>query len=407
MNIKKIVKRVLGDNATQLFVRAKYALLNFPCSLLPMNNEIIFESHPDFTCNSYALYQHMLERGVNKKYKLTWLVREPEKYTADAEQNLDYLPLFPKGAKEKIRTYLRCNRAKAVFTCHTHVSSLCVSKKQINIYLDHGSHLKNCLVNNKRFGVRCTYLNCQSDFFIPLNVSQYTVEENQIVALGLPRNDLLFENTGSISRIVGEGDQKVILWAPTFRRHHGKERVDCNISYPLGLPILYSEGDAEEVNRVLAENNVLLVIKPHPSSDMSVIKEQKLSNVMFLYNEDLEAADVQLNEFMAQTDAMITDYSSIYYDYLLLDRPIGLTLDDYNKYTDQKGFVFDDPLEILKGEYMYNVNDLCEFVACVAKGEDRCGEERRKTMNLVHSYQDNCSSRRVCDFILEKLGEKC
>ena len=407
MNIKKVVKGFLGGKVTKLFVNAKYGLFNLLCGLFPMNDEIIFESHPDFTCNSYALYQHMLQRGVDKTYKLTWLVREPEKHRADPAQNLDFLPLFPKGIVEKIKTYIRCNRAKAVVTCHTHVSSMCVSKKQINLFLDHGSHLKSCLVNGKRFPVHCGYLNCQSEFFVPLNVSQYTVEEDQVLALGLPRNDLLFENTGSVSRLVSNiGDySKVILWAPTFRRHHGKERVDCNLSYPLGLPILCSEADAAELNRVLAEEKMLLIIKPHPSSDLSVIKEQKLSNVIFLYNPDLEAANVQLNELLAQTDAMITDYSSIYYDYLLVDRPLALTLDDYDAYGTQKGFAFDEPLDVLKGQYVYNLSDLCDFVTDVARGVDRAREERNQAKDLVHNHQDDKSAQRVCDFILEKLSK--
>lgn len=406
--IKKFIKELIGDKATKLFVHLKYGLRNLPCALLPMNNEIIFESHPDFTCNSYALYQYMLRQGVNKKYKLTWLVREPDKYTADPTKNLDYLPLFPKTVGDKIKTYIRCNRAKAVFSCHTHVSSWCVSRKQINVFLDHGSHLKSVLAQGKRFPVHCGYLNCQSDFFVKYNVEQYTVEKDQVLSFGLPRNDLLFQNTGSLARLVDnrESFAKVILWAPTFRRHHGKERVDCDVGYPLGLPILYSEEDARKLNAVLADHKVLLIIKPHPASDMSVIKKLQLSNVLFLYNSDLEAAQVQLNELLAQTDAMITDYSSIYYDYLLLDRPIGLTLDDYQQYTDQKGFVFEDPLDILKGDYLYHLEDLCRFAVSVASGEDRFAAERNSVKNLVHDYQDDRSSQRVCDFLLEKLGEK-
>lgn len=404
-SIKKFVKGMIGDKATRFFVGLKYGLRNLLCAFLPMNNEIIFESHPDLSCNAYALYQHMLQRGINRDYKLTWLVREPEKYKADLDQNLDYLPLFPKTMGDKIKTYIRCNRAKAVFSCHTHVSSWCVSTKQINVFLDHGSHLKSVLNKGERFPVHCGYLNCQSEFFVKYNVEQYTVEKDQVISLGLPRNDLLFTDTGSISRLVENRSQykKVIMWAPTFRRHHGKERIDCDVGYPLGLPVFQSEEDAIKLNTVLAANKLLLIIKPHPASDMSVIKEMRLSNVMFLYNSDLAAANIQLNELLAQTDAMITDYSSIFYDYLLLDRPIGLTLDDYNEYTDQKGFVFEDPLVILKGEYLYNLEDLCVFAVSVANGEDKTLAVRTEVKNLVHYYQDDRSSQRICDFLLEKL----
>ncbi len=405
MSVKKAIKKLIGDQVTQRIVRTKYAFFNLLCSAFPMNDEIIFESHPDMTCNSYALYQYMLGQGVNKKYKLTWLVSDPEKYKDHSVENVSFLPVTPKKLGEKIKNYVRCNRAKATIACNNHIPTFCVSKKQINLFLDHGSHLKNVLVDNKRFPLHCGYLNCQSEFFVEHNVSQYTVEEDQVIHLGLPRNDELFVNTGSISRVVENADdyKKIIIWAPTFRRHRRKERVDCNIDYPLGLPVLYSEDDAKKLNDVLAEHNVLLIMKPHPASDMSVIKEQKLSNVVFLYNPDLEKANVQLNELLAQTDAMITDYSSIYYDYLLLDRPLALTFDDFEEYASQKGFVFDDPLNVLKGDYLYNVDDMCKFVADVANGIDRSAEERNKAKDLVHSYKDDKSSERVCNFIMEQL----
>lgn len=408
MDLKRTIKNLVGDNVTEAVVRVKYGLRNFLCGFLPMNDEIILESHPDMTCNSYALYEYMLKRGLNKKYKLTWLVRDTAKYADYSVENVDFLAIAPKKLGERIKTYIRCNRAKVVLTCHTHVSTRCVSGKQLNIFMDHGSQLKSILVNGKRFPLKCGYMNCQSPFFIPYNLAQYELNEDQVTALGLPRNDELFHNTGTIGRLIeniAEYD-KAIFWAPTFRRHHGKERVDCDIDYPLGLPIFRSEQDAEKLNMVLARNNVLMIIKPHPSSDLSVIKEQKLSNIMFLYNGDLEAAGVQLNEILAQTDAMITDYSSIYYDYLLLDRPIGLTFDDYHEYAQQKGFVFDDPLEILKGEYLYDLEDLCGFAVQVAMGQDNAREERNRVKDLVHTYQDDRSSERMYNFIMEQLDQR-
>ena len=86
---------MLGDDLTQWVVKVKYGMFNLLCSIFPMNDEIILESHPDMTCNSYALYQYMLKRGLNQKYKLTWLVRDMEKYSDYHVDNVEFLALEP------------------------------------------------------------------------------------------------------------------------------------------------------------------------------------------------------------------------------------------------------------------------------------------------------------------------
>ena len=100
--------------------------------------------------------------------------------------------------------------------------------------------------------------------------------------------------------------------------------------------ILYSPEDVLDLNGFLAEKRVLLVFKPHPAQDLSVMKDLNCSNIRFIYNDYMLGRGIQTNELLAQTDALITDYSGIYYDYLLTDKPIGVTLDDYEDYKQQK-----------------------------------------------------------------------
>ena len=401
--MKKYLKKLLGDKR-ELIIKLKFLPLNLLCSFFPMRKEILLESHPDLSCNTFQLYRYMIQKGMNENYSITWMVCNPERYE-HKEKNVNFININPTGLLEKLKFYLRANRAAAIVTSNRHIGKMRTSKKQLNIYLDHGSHLKSMANQNGRKIVSCGYLLSQSKFFIKYNLQEYAVNEDQIFCAGLPRNDVFYEEMDSISRIIPDCNKfkKLIIWVPTFRQHMSGKRVDCDFSMPLGLPVLYNAAHVKELNEQLRKRNVLLVVKPHPAQNMQLIKDMKCSNIRFIVNDDLVAAGIQTNELLAQTDAMITDYSSIYYDYLLADKPIAITLDDYNEYESQKGFVFSDPLLILKGEYIYKIDDFITFVKNVADGKDVAKDERNVIKNLVHDYQDGNSSERVYQYIIEHL----
>ena len=60
----------------------------------------------------------------------------------------------------------------------------------------------------------------------------------------------------------------------------------------------------------------------------------------------MEKKQIKLYELIGISDGLLSDYSSVAVDYLLLDRPLGYVLADYNIYKEKRGFVFEDPLEL-------------------------------------------------------------
>lgn len=402
--MKKYIKRLFGEKR-EIIGKIKYAPMNILCAFFPMKKEILLESHPDLACNTFQLYKYMISVGLNKEYKITWMVNESNHFFSN-EKNVSFIDINPTGVLNRILFYIRANRAAAIITSNRHVGKMYTSRKQLNVYLDHGSHLKAMANVNGRKIVSCGYLLSQSEFFVKYNLQEYVVNKEQIFCAGLPRNDVFFHsNTNSIEKLIPDlsNYQKVIIWVPTFRQHMSTTRIDCDFSMPLGIPILYNENDVQKLNALLIDRKILLIIKPHPAQNMHLIKDMKCSNIRFVVNDDLVRAGIQTNELLAQTDAMITDYSSIYYDYLLADKPIAITLDDYDAYENQKGFVFDDPLSILKGEYIYSLTDLISFVNNVADGRDVAKDARNEIKNMTHDYQDGKSSERVYQFIISHL----
>ena len=100
---------------------------------------------------------------------------------------------------------------------------------------------------------------------------------------------------------------------------------------------------------------------------------------------------------------MLTDYSSVYYDFLLADKPIGLCWDDFDEYSKREGFRVDPNFIMSGGEKIYNEEDLKCFIIRIANNDDILAKERNKVCSLVHKYKDGNSSVRTVDYIISEL----
>lgn len=413
MNIKnklsKRTKRFILYSIYKPFRRGLYKIPNAIMSLFPMKNTLILESNPDMACNSYELYRYIVEHDELPGFNIIWLVSDPEKYRAkDFPDRVAFMDIAPKKVIDKIQLYYACNRSKILVDCNRHYRNFKTAKKQLNVYLDHGMPLKDM---NNRYGVPlelyCDYVVSQASFFNPYLKQQYGVSDEQIFVGGVPRNDQFFKDDVKLSALYSDIDKfdKVIAWVPTFRQIMNNGRIDCVSDQPLGMPIIYTREDILSLEESLRVNNTLLIIKPHPVQDLSILKNLNYDNIRILYNEQMLACAVQTNEFLKQCDAMITDYSGIYYDYLLTDHPIAITLDDYEEYRSQKGFVFHDPLEILKGDYIFSLEDMKKFIESIHNGEDHFLEERKRIKELTNEFIDGNSTKRVFEFINKRYKE--
>jgi len=377
-------------------------IINKLINLLPIKNHIIFESHPDLSGNTFPLFKYMLENNLNEKYKLIWLVNDKNKYNNSFGTNVYFENIAPKKLTGRIKVFYLKATARCIISENRFIPK--INKKQFSMYLTHGTVIKDIgAIYANSIGPKCDYLLYQSQFVKELTANLYQASLDKLVCLGFPRNDNLFVKSTCVKDIFKEKNfNKVIVWMPTFRQHYNKIRIDSTITFPLGIPILKSVEQLRELNTFLEERNTLLVLKPHPAQDLSVVKAESLSNFVLLYDEDLSKHNIQLYEFIGNADSLLTDYSSIYFDYLLLDRPIGITIDDIEEYGNTLGFIYENIFDILKGEYISNYDELLHYVDNVAKDHDIHREERNKIKDLMNHHQDNCSTKRVYEFIMEK-----
>lgn len=372
--------------------------------VIPQKNIILLESKPDFSDNTGELFRYMIENNVNSAYNIVWLVDDYGNGPCQMPPNVSTFPIHPKSIKDKIKLRYMLSLATCIICSHRFVFPYYKRRKQVFVYLDHGSPLKDCKNIYQSIFSKDVFYVAQSDFFVDTIIDQYGIAREHIVSLGLPRNDQLFNSAMNLEVVINSFSsyEKVVIWAPTFRYHASDNRVDCHSDMPLGIPICYSKEDLVNFNDYLKEMNVLVILKPHPAQNIELIVDLHCSNIKILYSDDLIEAGIQTNELLAQMDALITDYSSIYYDYLLLEKPIAITLDDYEQYKDEMGFVFENPLNVLKGDYIYDMQDLYTFIGSVLDERDNSKEERERVLKLIDQYRDPFSTKRVFDFIASK-----
>lgn len=367
--------------------------------LLPLRKAFVLESHPDLSDNTYALYEELLRRGYHKKYKLYWMKIFPGKPDWNLPEGVSYFENQPSGFCETIRRAYVLNTSRYIMDCNSFVKKR--RKGQVRFHLGHGMPIKIDLEYSRKFG-ECDRYMVQSPFWYDIFETQIQVPEEVLCPLGYPRNDVLVHSK-EIPKWNKEKEKyrKTILWMPTYRQHRAHEEKALENTYPYGMPCVETKEQLQRLEEQLAEHNILLLFRPHPVQDLSVFHKEELPHIRIADDVFLASMECTLYELLAQTDALITDYSSVYFDYLLTDRPIALTIADREEYFTRFTLAFPDYKEAVKGFYIETFSQLSSFLAEIAEGVDSAREERMSAKEKYHTKDAGNSAKAIVD-LLEK-----
>ena len=358
-------------------------------SLFP-NKYIIFESIPDLSDNSKAVFDEMIKRGINNKYRLIWLV-ENDNYNYPKIKNVKYVT-----KNDKMRKYYIVI-AKCFICCNGFLYS--DNPKQISFYLTHGTCIKK-VSSYYTMPKQIQFCLSPSVEMKELQAKALDVDINKMVSLGYPRNDILGNISLDLHNYFDNDFEKIIVWYPTFRQHSTGRGTGSIHS----LPIIWDENSAVDLNEFAKQQKVIIVLKPHFVQDISKIKKLKLSNIVFIDDDFFVKNQISSYEFIGSCDALITDYSSVYFDYTLCDKPIGLVWEDYKEYESKPGFALDMDYYMQGGVKIFDLNDFKSFIFDVANDIDLLKKERRFIRDISNYSTDGKSSERVVNFIEEKAG---
>ena len=196
---------------------------------------------------------------------------------------------------------------------------------------------------------------------------------------------------------------KTVIWMPTFRKSEVLISAENEIELPFQLPALESEAELKALDVHLRECGIFLIIKKHPLQSGWSLDEGAYTNIRYVTEEMLQKSGIQLYELVGLMDGLISDYSSIAVDYMLLDRPLGYVLTDLESYRSTRGFVFEHPEEYMPGEKIYNLEDLKDCFSHIAVGEDPFKEERRRLLPAMHTMPKKSG---YCEALAEYLNIK-
>lgn len=271
-------------------------------------------------------------------------------------------------------------------------------KKRLIINLWHGVPLKKIALLDpnlkkaariyfkKIFSENYTCILTTSHELIPLMARSFAVSEDKIKVWGQPRNDGLFQKN-DCREILGQlfpdlpEYTKTVLYAPTFR-DYGQVQL-----FP------FKDFDQKQLEAFLEEKNMLLFIRTHVAEQGSAAPYLG-KRIRFLGNEQAEDVTGILNIF----DCLITDYSSIYIDYLLTDKPMIFLPYDRQQYLDGRGMNFDYD-DVTPGPKPETFND---FLNSLSPKEDFWKSERTRVNRLFNEIQHPCAAD-ICNKVLKMI----
>lgn len=389
----------------ELYYREKYKHAE-------LENIIVFRSGPhalayvkgmDFADNARALFEYMLAQGYNERYKLVWLVKEPQEFDKWRKMvNVEFLSFdwsVSENREERDHYYRAICLARYLFFTDAYGFARNCRPDQTRVQLWHGCGFKT-RVNFVRCEKRYEYTTVISEVYSRIHQDIYGLRADQVLVTGYAKQDWLFCPVKDWREKLDVAKaRKYIFWLPTFRS--AKAGLDNLNEYDLegqtGLPIVGTYEELSQLNTLLRDLDIVLVLKLHPFQDRERIGRVNMENIVALDNGQLADLDIQINQLLGHADALISDYSSAAVDYMLLDRPIGFTLDDVEEYAHSRGFVFQNIKEWLPGKELFSFNDFCTFVREIGADVDSTREKRQKLKEKMHRYGDGDNCKRIAE----------
>jgi len=360
---------------------------------LPINkNLILFESEPDFCDNSWALYEYIRKNRPN--YRFVWIVKNTEDFRDKVDKRISFVTRYGKGMHLKTIYYY----ATARWNFYTHWTFRpyrpCEGQTVVNLW--HGGYsLKATKVKNCDYFDWLIYMGEEGKDY---HAKYLGCSLEKVLALGQPRIDLLAENLGNgfdNPFVKKKAIQKVIIWMPTFRASINQSLSEQLCDSQTGLPLLRTQDDLIQFNKILQNLNVIIIAKIHHLQAQKDLFKTQYSNFFFLTDDVLAEKGLQLYEILGKSDALITDYSTVFWDYLVTDKPVGFILDDIEKYEASCGFNVENIKELLTGEHIYNEQQLIQFIQNVLDEKDDYRQDRHQHLQKkvqLFPHGGNCEN---------------
>lgn len=365
-------------------------------AVLPVReNTILYESFAGqgMSCNPYALFLYLFNHPKYRNWTHIWVINKVENIP-DEYKKYHNIIFIPRGSDNYLR-YL----ATTQYLINNSNFPPCFIRKPEQRFLStwHGTPFKTLgrdmegrffeHKNLTRNILQSTHLLSPNEHTSQVLYERHDIKEiytGKLMEVGYPRIDMTISQTQSekksIRKRLGVSDDEfLIFYAPTWRGTHND-----------------IEFDYEKLESDLAKIGTL------PNSKLVFRGHSLLQDALKEINLDVMVApdDLDTNKILGATDILITDYSSVLFDYLPTLKPLVLYMYDIEQYTNERGLYFS--ADQLPGEKCYNINELFFVLKCIIeKGAQKIAFEKSGVTQFA-PYDDGKVSERVVKAFFEE-----
>ena len=348
-----------------------------------------------------AIYEFMLGAPEYKDYRFVWSFREPEKYADLKNDRTTIVKFRSKEDNIALRT------AKYWISNYRMLDHQHPRKDQVYLQCWHGTPLKRLGYDltasdnsmNSLNEIREKYRTDAEKFSYLLSPSAFATEKfsdawnlvktgqtDKILEAGYPRNDRLVrasdEDRNKIREELGIGNKKLILYAPTWRDNQ----------HTSGEGYTYkTEVDFDKLRKEL-EGEYVILFRAHylVANSFDFDRYEGFVRDVSGYSD--------INDLYIASDLLVTDYSSVFFDYANLLKPVIFYMYDLKDYaTELRGFYI--PLEELPGPI---VQDEDSLIAEIRSADGREADEEYVAFHRKYNpLDDGDAARRVVEAIIK------
>lgn len=359
----------------RLFDASSGFLLSFVFLLLKRKKRIIFNStiNTDFTFNSKYLFLNHKDNLEAQGYEIKFVINNIAKREALTDKYGEYF-ISSKGFSNKC--YILNAAGWIMSTMDPPIGGVFLNHNRFVLQLGHGTPIKNIgLMDGSASWLKRTYYQLMtsnvtyylspSDFFAEYIGKAFGVTQKQVMVMSQPRLESMnYSQSDFINQYRTNSKTKLVLYSPTWRPYE-----DVKL-FP------FPDYSAQSIEQQLIESNIVIFVRLHPKF------EGELSTYLNSHVINLNSQIVEdITEHLDQFDILLTDYSSIYCDFAMLDKPVGFIPYDREAYQKAVGFSFDYE-KVTWGDEIDSVAKL--------RNIDRsyCSGERLNILNITPNAQD-------------------
>ncbi|MCM3705703.1 CDP-glycerol glycerophosphotransferase family protein [Cytobacillus firmus] len=360
------------------------------------DNTILYESFhgKNMSCNPFAIFKSLVKDPEFSNFHHIWALNDlnncPQEFID--LPNVEFVSI---NSDEYLRYIASCK-----YLINNTSFPPYFIKKDGQVYVNtwHGTPLKTLGKDMK--GTLGQHKNLmrnflQTDYIIAPN--RFTAEkiidshdlrgiyQGKVAEIGYPRIDLLFEESQYVKNELGiKGRKKVVLYAPTWRGEVGNVTGEIN-------KIIYDIKLLEE--KLGSKYQVML--KVH-SLMQKFVKENNL-------DLNIVPDNIDSNELLSCVDILITDYSSIFFDFLVTKKPIIFYAYDQNKYKKERGFYLD--LEEMPGPICLEISEVIKEIYAAQNYKETYKVQLETCIKNYASLENGNSTKRFIDTVFKNSNE--